>query len=240
MEPADTTKLNDLKWAERAQDVDPQVGLAELLVALQLLATDEDRKASVNKTWREGTPASMQVIKSGALSITKWSSTWVAGAGGLSAATAAIIAFIGGLRSEISDAIIVALIGGAALILSATGIAVALFVKGDLEARGQATAARHEGRAEVAATFLRATADMPKVFSAGDAHEAAPDASPDQFLLALAAFPARVYIRTKDEPTYMLVTGIKTHPTYRVQIGTAGGWVAIDQVDGFTTDPPPK
>jgi hypothetical protein len=236
MEPvAAEEPLNVLKWAQSAQDAGSKVGLAQLLTALQLLATDGDRKNAVNKTWRDRTPASMQVIKSGALSLTKAWSTWVAGAGGLSAVVAAGTAFFGSLRSDLGDPIIVALVAGASLILSATGIALALFIKGDLEARGQATAARHAGRAEVASAFLRATAEIPKSASSRDVGGAASGGLTPDLMLALAGFPGKVRIQVSGDPSFVAARGIRTHTSYGLQIDTAGGWVAIDQVEGFTT-----
>jgi hypothetical protein len=241
MEPEKTEEqLKPLKWAGSAQDVEPKVGLAQLLTALQLLATDDDRKDAVNKSWYDRTPASMQVIKSGALSLTKAWSTWVAGAGGLSAVLAAGTAYFGNFRSGLGDAIVVALIGGASLILSATGIALALFIKGDLEARGQATAARHAGRAEVASAFLRATAEIPKASAPGESGAASDGLSPE-LMLAIAGFPGRVLIQVKGDSSFVAARGIRTHASYGLQIGTDAGWVAIDQVAGFTTaaDAPP-
>ncbi|HEX6468130.1 MAG TPA: hypothetical protein VF069_03470, partial [Streptosporangiaceae bacterium] len=71
--PASAQVLDNLKWAEPAEDVEPKVALSEILVGLQLLATDEarDKAAAGTVKWDDETPGSMQVIKSGALSITK-------------------------------------------------------------------------------------------------------------------------------------------------------------------------
>ena len=137
--------------------------LASLLPGLQLLASDEDREASVkSKGWASDTPPSMQVIKSGALSITTTWTKRVTGAGvGLSVVLGGVATGVATLTDGLTPAVGAALVGGIALVASATALALAIFVKADLDARGRATAARHAGRAEVAAAFLAATAPRP-------------------------------------------------------------------------------
>nr|WP_221374203.1 hypothetical protein [Actinoplanes polyasparticus] len=82
-------------------------------------------------------------------------------AGGISGVLAMVGAFFEVLMDNTNTPVAVALIGAAALVLSATAIAPALFVKADVESRGVATAARNTGRAAVAAAFLHATAALP-------------------------------------------------------------------------------
>jgi len=105
---------------------------------------------------------SMQVIKSGALSITTTWTKRVTGAGvGLSVVLGGVATGVATLTDGLTPAVGAALVGGIALVASATALALAIFVKADLDARGRATAARHAGRAEVAAAFLAATAPRP-------------------------------------------------------------------------------
>ena len=106
----------------------------------------------------------MQVIKSGALSITKTWTKRVTGAGiGVSVVLGGVGSGVAALTDGLTPAIGAALVGGIALVASATALALAIFIKADLDARGAATAARHAGRAEVAAAFLSATAPRATV-----------------------------------------------------------------------------
>ncbi len=177
----DSANLASLKWPQPATSVTDPVPLNTMLQALQLLGTDQDRVIAAGSTWKDDTPASLQVIKSGTLGLTKAATKYVAGFGGvvglLAAVGGALTAFIG----DVGEPVTVAIIGGAAILLSSVAIALAMFVKGDLEARGVATAARHAGRAEVAAMFLRATscclpatATAPAVASTAAAPAVAP------------------------------------------------------------------
>jgi len=228
--------LKDLKWAVPAQDVGEKVGLDEFLIALQLLATDSDRQKAVNLGWRGKTPASMQSIKSGATGLTRWWASAVATGGGITGLVGGVSALLAGAATEVGDAVLVALIGGSALVLAATALALALFVKGDLEARGTAAAARHAGRAEVAAMFLRATTGIPKA-DAGKMLSTS-DTLLQNLLQAMAAFPNNMQAKTTHNPNWTLVTGVRTHPTYRAQIGFQGGeWVAIDEVRDYRNKP---
>jgi len=164
-EPQMSQVLKPLKWAEPATAVQPSVSLDTLLQGLQLLATDEARDKAKDETgWTAETLSSMQVIKSGTLAITKFWSKTVAAAGG---GAAALLTIVGGylkiFRENVGDPIAVSLFAGAALVLAAASIALAVIIKGDLDARGIATAARTEARAAVTAEFLRTTAILKKV-----------------------------------------------------------------------------
>jgi hypothetical protein len=224
--------LNRFLWAKAAPDVEAKIGLGDLLVRLQLMATDAARKEAAQHTgWWAKTPPSMQVIRSGTQAITKWWATSIAAVGGVSGLTAGVSGAIASARDAIGDAVVVALIGGAAVVLSATAISVALFVKADLDSRGQATAARHAGRAEVAAAFLHATAALPR---------ARPGAlSPEHLLQMLTAFPNRVRVSTTSDPNLRLVKGIGVQAGSRVQVELENkDWVPIENLDRYTTAAP--
>ena len=213
------------------------IGLDEFLQCLQLLAKDTDRDVAVKKKWKDGTPASMQVIKSGALGITKGATAWVAGAGGLGAVLSAVAAALAGFSAEAGEAIVVTLIGASALTFTGTAIACAIFIAGDLHARGHATAARHSGRAEVASAFLRATSALPPGVQATAAAAHGKDLQ-RQVLFALAAFPGKVHFRTNGDQNWSLATGARRHERYNIQIrDKAGSWTAIGDVVDYTTSP---
>lgn len=158
---AEKGTVNGLQWARPAPLTQPTVGLDELLQGLALLGTDTDRNEAANLGWNGRTPDSMQVIKSGATGVSRWWSKTIAAAGGLVGAATTITGFIRTFATQTSEAVTVALIAGGAFVLGATAIAIALFVSGDLGARGRATAARHAARGVVTAAFLQATARLP-------------------------------------------------------------------------------
>lgn len=237
-QPANAGALQCLHWPPGSGDTDA-VPLGDLLVALQLLATDSARSASSeNTSWDANTPASMQVIKSGALSITQYWSKRTAAAGGatafLSAAAAAAISVVEPFRHALGDAVTAALIATTGFLLAATGLSIALIVRADLDARGRATAARHAGRAEVAAAFLRA-APVPLPRTSPEALPE-PQQSVQPLLLALAAFPNRLKVMSADTDGWQQVTGARLDGTGGVQLKVPDGpWLAASGVTRFST-----
>lgn len=182
--PSDTetnTIIKDLLWAKPAQKVDPQVGLADILVGLRLLDSDDARASSQNDKPLKGL-ASVQIIQTGTLGITKEIAGLTkkyGGLGGLATVGAGGLATILKIfaKSNISNSIIVVLFGGGFFLLSAVAIALALLVKGDMQARASATSARLAARGEVAATFLKATAALGDTPGQPDSHPS-PDPQP--------------------------------------------------------------
>ena len=157
-------KLKPLEWAVPAPDLKPPVKLQDLLLALQFLGDDKQRAEAAGNSWDAKTPGSIQVIKSGAMGITVWwarLTRWVAGGGGVVAILGTAAGAITDVRAALGEPLIVALVAGGAIVTAAALLSVALLIKGDLEARGAATAARYSGRAEVAAAFLTGTAALP-------------------------------------------------------------------------------
>jgi hypothetical protein len=118
--PAASSPLDNLMWARSTQDFEPTIGLAQMLVALQLLATDSARQDSVGKKWDDDTPTSMQVIKSGATAMTRTLTKWIGGAGGLTAVLSGGAAVVSGVATDVGDVVLVALIGGGDMVLAAT------------------------------------------------------------------------------------------------------------------------
>jgi hypothetical protein len=229
--------LKDLLWPP-ADRPGTGISLANLLIALQLLATDEDRADAVKpgQKWDAETPGSLQVLKSGVTGVAKW---WTKRAGVVGGATGVLAAISGVVigavkpfREALGEPLVVALIGGGALILSATLLALAHFVHGDLTARARATAARSAARAEVAATFLRLSGAPPSVAGArpgGDTlrHE----------LVAVFGASDQVYVRTKGSSTWVEMTGMKVGEE-DFQVRTANGdWKPVAEVQYWTTDP---
>jgi hypothetical protein len=230
--PKKAEPLDGLVWARPASATDPQVGLYDLLTSLQLLATDTGRQEAAGKTkWDDDTPASMQVIKSGALTITKtWTKIVSRVGGGVSGVLAAFAGYVATVREDVGDPVTVALIAAAAVLGAATAVALALFVKGDIEARGQATAARHAARGEIVAAFLRATAGL----EAEKAGNPSADRS-TEVLHALAAFPGRVSVGTARRPQLQPVTGMQRLAGGACEIYVVDDWVPLSDVTDFST-----
>ncbi|WP_139184627.1 hypothetical protein [Arthrobacter sp. ok909] len=112
------------------------------------------------RTWRADTPESLQLISSGVTKMTKWWLAAVSGVGGVTALISMIVGYVRAatepLTNAVGEPVTVAFIAGGSLVLAASAIALAVFVHGDLEARGAAAAAQLAARGNVMAAFLRA------------------------------------------------------------------------------------
>ena len=243
-EPAKTEDLQGLTWPTPAIDLSGEgvpIQLDTLLQSLQFVATDEDRKTATapDQTWSAETPASMQVIRSGTLTLTKKSIAWIAGFGGIPGALAAIAAIIVPFTGEVGEPVTVTLLGSAALIISAGAIALALLVKGDLEARGVATAARHQGRAEVTAAFFAATAAMPTRKAVGKSSSGR--TLSDDFFEALRAYPDKVRVTTasKKDARVKSIWRSSTDPELRLLISDRSSQdeIGLEEITSFRTEP---
>ena len=245
MAQAKTSDLKGLKWPVPARDLTGDgvpIRLDKLLQSLQLVATDDDRDTATAKSWKDDTPASMQVIKSGALGITKNSIAWVGSVGGVTGAVTAITGVLTAFVGDVGEPVTIALIASAALLLSSVAVALALLVKGDLEARGVATAARHHGRAEVAAAFLEATGSM-STRGASEAEPAKERTLLDDFFEALRAYPDTVRVTTPTKTTPVIVKQmwrLSGDDEMRLAIGTQGSRdeITLSEITGFTTASP--
>jgi hypothetical protein len=122
--------------------------LQQLLRDLGLLETTADAEKGVSL---RGTPDSLQVIRAGALSVSKGWTAFTATAGGAGAVSTLIAAW----KSSPGDQRLV-LIGGASVILAATAIAIAMIVRGDLGARAATSAELYRARARISSAFIQA------------------------------------------------------------------------------------
>ena len=243
-EPAKTEDLKGLTWPTPAIDLSGEgvpVQLDTLLQSLEFVATDEDRKTATapDQAWNAETPPSMQVIKAGTMNLTKKSIAWVAGFGGIPGALAALAAIIVPFTGRVGEPVTVTLLGSAALIISAGAIALALLVKGDLEARGVATAARHEGRAEVTAAFLAATAAMPTKTARGKSSSGR--TLSEDFFEALRAYPDKVRVTTasKKDARVKSIWRSSTDSELRLLIGDRSSQdeIGLKEITSFRTEP---
>ncbi|NHC43681.1 hypothetical protein [Motilibacter aurantiacus] len=134
-------------------DGDLSVPIQGLLKNLELLERREQgpgETKSPTVTLVGGTPASLQVITSGATSLAKWMALALGTVGGGSGAWAAVKGFW--LNED--ETLRLAYTGAAALILSAVAVSIAIIVRGDVTARASAMAAEYAARSQVAAAML--------------------------------------------------------------------------------------
>ena len=241
--PVSAGDLGGLGWPTTAADgTTGSLSLEQLLQALQLLATDTDRKQSTKSSlsWDADTPASIQVIKSGVLGITRNRSKLVTWWGGGAALASLVAAPLNQLVFQVGEALTVCLVASAALLLGAAFVAIAIIVRADLEARGAATAGRHQGRAGVAAAFLVATA-LPRSGSGTEVVPAGAGSTPlaADLLLVLSAFAGRVRVTTRRYTTSVLVAAVsRSSDDEEVELLLDNGdWVGLGDVTGFTTAP---
>jgi hypothetical protein len=104
-------------------------------------------------------------------------------------------------------------------------------VSSDLEARGRATAARHAGRAEVAAAFLHATSVLPSRDAAGPE-----EAMHTEIVSALDAFPDKVHVKCTGDENWRKVTAIcHKDEGFQVRIDN-GEWKRMTQIVQYTTN----
>ena len=226
-------KLRPLEWAVPAPDLENHVHLQDLLIGLQLLGTDEQRVQASNNGWNTDTPGSIQVIKSGAMGITRWwarLTRWIAGAGGVAAVLGTAAGTITDVRDTLGEPLIVAVVGGGAVVTAAALLSAALLIKGDLEARGIATAGRHTGRAEVAAAFLTGTAALPG--------RAQGEILAAELAAAMAGgLPVSVQIRGIPEGQRLVALSRFADGGYQVNLG-GDVWKPIEDVIGYRIDAP--
>jgi len=144
--------MADVKWPAKAiadTKEDLLQPTQEYLRGIDLLRKEGDTVSGLN------TPASVQVVQSGALSMSKWW-TGIIAAGGIGGVWAVLQRRFDDLEALPQAA---ALIGVGAIIAAAV-IAIAMIVRADVLGRASATEARLRARAEIVHGFLDTTADF--------------------------------------------------------------------------------
>jgi hypothetical protein len=128
--------------------------MRQLLVDLNLL---ESPATGEKVSWKKGTPHSLQVMTSGATSISKLVVGAVGGIGGLSALATGLNGFFGKVGPNNLDTPLVraAFIVAGALMGMAVAVSLAIVVRADVSARAESSAAQFRARAQVAAALLQ-------------------------------------------------------------------------------------
>jgi hypothetical protein len=202
--------------------------VSDLLTRLELLPEEGD--AGDNKVGVVGgTPYSLQVITSGALSLNKWAATAIAALGGSGAITAGLTGFWSGEATPVR----VALVGGLALVLSALAVSVAMIVRGDTLARGDATSMEYQARAIVTQAFLElagATKEQPSdsTTTLGTAEAA------DPLLPSLAAHS--VLLVSGEGMASTRVTGVRKLTDGTFELHAADDWVPVSRVESYSLE----
>ncbi len=111
----------------------------------------------------KGTPVSVSIIEAGATAASKGWATLIAALGGGTVVWGAVTNF---WKSE--SAIQGTLVIGAAVVIAACTLGVALIMYGDVRARGLGAAAQYSARASIAAEFLRTAPAAAKMAGAPD------------------------------------------------------------------------
>lgn len=148
-----TTGETKVRWpgsAFAADADDLSLPIRTLLNDLRLLEKPEEEG---KVTPFAGTPVSVQVITSGATSLSKWWTAAVAGGGGIGA----IISGLKGLNvlGESSTAQRAVFTASASFLAAAVAIAVAIIVWADVSGRATASSAEYSARSTVAAALLQ-------------------------------------------------------------------------------------
>ena len=145
-----TEPVETVQWPGKAYsqtDADLSAPILAMLKNLANLNADD----SYNVKFFTGTPYSLQVISSGASSLTKWAATAVGAVGGASAIGAAIKVFWTSNPTSVQPVLIASL----AILGAAAFLAVAIMVQADVRARSVATAAREGGTADVVTAMFK-------------------------------------------------------------------------------------
>jgi len=174
-------------------DTDLGPPLTQLLVDLGIKGTtDDETTAETASTALKGTPVSVSIIEAGATAASKGWAALIAALGGGTVAWGAVSNF---WKSE--TGVQGNLVIGAAVVIAACTLGVALIMYGDVRARGQGAAAQYSARAAIATAFLQGATiavKTPAAVSGPQPATAASDGSAD--------------IRTEVQATQKQVSGI--------------------------------
>jgi hypothetical protein len=165
-----TTKSVDtvVEWPDTivsSDKTDTDLGppLTQLLVDLGIKGTTADEATAGNaSTAVKGLPVSVSIIEAGATAASKGWATLIAALGGGTAVWGAATNFWKSSSGSQGNLVI-----GAAIVIAACALGVALIMYGDVRARGQGAAAQYSARAAIATAFLQGATIAVKAQAAG-------------------------------------------------------------------------
>jgi hypothetical protein len=220
----------EVQWPGNAvsQKSDLAAPAVELLHQLKLLpdpSEDDLRKGPISAAINP--PDSLQIIESSALAINKGWAAIVAAVGGGGALATALGGFYGGQPNGVKQA----MIWGAAVVLAASVLAIALIIRSDVSGRAAATVATYRARADVVDVFLKLAAGAQVHKNSENSH-ASDTPTPQQSLLATLAGTGKLKVRLASEDTFHHVSSaIKSDHGIQLKIG--GVLAPIDNVKDF-------
>jgi hypothetical protein len=197
-------------------DISPPI--VQLLQDLHVLAPGTElEKADGAQATFHGPPQSVAIIEAGATALGKWWATTLGAGAGLTG----IIAAVKGIWGNEPELVRVALVAGAAIVLSALSVAIAVIVNGDVRGRAAGAVAEYQARAQVATAFLAA--------SAGGSKSAAVQAT-DGYLVS-TGIQGRYEGKVKGSLAYQAVTGFRVDQDGRSEIKVGNEWVPVQLVE---------
>ncbi|MFC8449371.1 hypothetical protein [Kitasatospora sp. NPDC057223] len=215
-----------IKWpGDAVSGADLADPIAGLLQRLHLLGDDEPTDGGLLRT-----PYSVQVLKSGALAVTKvW--TGLTAAGGAAVVGTAWADF-DGQGTEVKTAIV----AGTALLVAVVALAIAVIVKADVNGRVVATVSRVEAGTAIARDFLDKAAGFQRT-GPGPAGAGLP-AAELELLLAFAAHPETLRVATATKDLQGVNVLWSEGGKLRMTLADHES-IAVSAVTRYTTEPPP-
>jgi hypothetical protein len=206
--------------AEARQDdgTDLSPPIVQLLQDIHVLAPGKAlQSADGAQAVFNGPPQSVAIIEAGATALGKWWATTLGAGAGLTG----IVAAVKGIWGNEPEPVRVALVAGAAIVLSALSVAIAVIVNGDVRGRAAGSVAEYQARAQVATAFLGA--------SAGGSKSAAVQAT-DGYLVS-TGIQGRYEGKLKGSPVYEAVTGFRVALDGPSEIKVGNAWLPVHLVE---------
>jgi hypothetical protein len=222
---------NPIKWPSKAVGDGDDLGppTADLLNRLRLLP-DEGVKTEKDSD----TPESLQVIQAGSLATSRlW--TKLVGAGTVGTAAAGVAAF----WNDQTDSVRIAVVLGAAIVLAAGAVGIAVILNADVRGRAAATVAQYQARSQVSTNFIESAVNFQTDLAStdADADEQELADSTLELLVALSSFPKRLRVTRKDGTSGM-VKGVKRDPDEGVMVQVDDGdWVPATLIRSYASQP---
>ncbi|WP_088319568.1 hypothetical protein [Kineosporia sp. R_H_3] len=121
--------------------------------------TPDDKLASKDEAFAT-TDSAVQVIRAGTMTLSRRALQTIGGAGGLLTFLGTVASTVASFVETAGKEVTVALILATAVVAAATAFGLAVVVASDVIARGVASAARVQGRARFASSFLDGMSDL--------------------------------------------------------------------------------
>jgi hypothetical protein len=221
----------DAATTDSITDLAPPLRL--LLIDLGICPTPEDADQEGFAKAGIDVPPSVAIIEAGATEFSKASAAQFKALGGVAGIAAVVAAFWKGASVDLR----LVVVGGAAFVLAAALIAIAIIVSSDVRARGLGAAAQYDARSRVADAYLRGavTLRQPPAAGAADDHGAANAIDARTISILLGA--------TRADGMAVTLNNGEQHTAKRLRLDGASGkieigcgrdeWRGIDEIVDF-------